>query len=59
MNIGAFQSIKGQAADETAFTQTLVNLLYGLAIEVNALKKELEEVKCSCEPVSEDSPTPK
>jgi len=51
MNISGFQSIKGKAIDESEFMQTLVNLCYGLAIEVNTLKKDLEEVKCNCEPV--------
>ncbi len=44
MEINVFQSLKGLAAEKDEFTQTLVNLVYGLAIEVNKLKRDLDKL---------------
>jgi len=56
MDLTAVKSLKGLAGlEHDEFTQTLVNVVYGLAQEVNALKGEVAELKKELE----NTPTPK
>ena len=52
MDLLGFKSIKGLAQEKDQFTQTLVNLCYGLAQEVNTLRRDLDALK-------KDTSTPK
>jgi len=46
MDLIGFKSLKGLVGEtDDVFMQQLVNLTYGLAMEVNSLKRELDNMK--------------